>query len=110
MSPSSDATSFRSRLRRVIDRRGLATASSSNSASEVMATLGPREQVHRAEHPPGQAVMAPRSAGPPDQPPHPRRWVVFAIVGVALLMMSIDQTSVATALSALQADLGTSIA
>jgi hypothetical protein len=54
--------------------------------------------------------MAPRSAGPPDQPPHPRRWVVFAIVGVALLMMSIDQTSVATALSALQADLGTSIA
>lgn len=38
------------------------------------------------------------------------RWVVFAVVAIALLMGSIDQTSVATALSTLQADLGASLA
>jgi EmrB/QacA subfamily drug resistance transporter len=47
---------------------------------------------------------------PPDDTPRPRRWLVFAIVGAALLMISIDQTSVATALVQLQADLGTSLA
>lgn len=38
--------------------------------------------------------------------PLPRRWLIFAIVGVALLMISIDQTIVATALQAIQHDLG----
>ena len=30
---------------------------------------------------------------PPDDTPRPRRWLVFAIVGAALLMISIDQTT-----------------
>ncbi|WP_083750622.1 MFS transporter [Kribbella sp. ALI-6-A] len=37
--------------------------------------------------------------------PSPRRWVVFPIVSIALLMASIDQTIVATALNAIQRDL-----
>lgn len=37
----------------------------------------------------------------------PRRHAVFAVVALALLLSSIDHTSVATALSTLQADLGT---
>jgi MFS family permease len=45
-----------------------------------------------------------------DEEPLPRRWTVFAVVGVALLMGSIDQTSVATALPAIQDDLGGSLA
>jgi EmrB/QacA subfamily drug resistance transporter len=50
-------------------------------------------------------------------PPHqtaPRRrlvrWLVFATVVLAMLMHAIDQTSVATALSAMQSDLGSSLA
>jgi MFS family permease len=35
--------------------------------------------------------------------------VVFGVVAIALLMASIDQTAVATALPALQRDLGTSL-
>ncbi|GAA5116283.1 MFS transporter [Pseudonocardia adelaidensis] len=38
------------------------------------------------------------------------RWLVFATVVLAMLMHAIDQTSVATALSAMQADLGASLA
>lgn len=38
------------------------------------------------------------------------RWVVFGTVVLALLMISIDQTSVATALSAMQQDLGSTLA
>lgn len=37
--------------------------------------------------------------------PHPRRWLVFAVVSIALFMASVDQTIVATALSTLQHDL-----
>jgi EmrB/QacA subfamily drug resistance transporter len=37
--------------------------------------------------------------------PHPRRWLIFGIVSLALLMASIDQTIVAIALPALQSDL-----
>ncbi|MCC6870146.1 MAG: MFS transporter [Burkholderiales bacterium] len=44
-----------------------------------------------------------------DQPPSVRRGVVFAIVGLALMMMSIDSTIVATALHALQHELDTTI-
>ncbi|GAB3838343.1 MFS transporter [Kribbella italica] len=38
--------------------------------------------------------------------PSPKRWIVFPIVSIALLMASIDQTIVATALIAIQRDLG----
>jgi MFS family permease len=41
--------------------------------------------------------------------PLPGRWLVFGIVAFALLMGSIDQTSVATALQAIQSDLGGSL-
>ena len=40
----------------------------------------------------------------------PHRYLLFAIVGVAILMISIDQTIVATALVAIQADLDASLA
>lgn len=46
----------------------------------------------------------------PDDEPDPRRWIVFAFVGVAFLMIAMDQTSVATALSSLQRDLGADLA
>lgn len=58
--------------------------------------------------PPAAAVATPPDASP-DDTPRPRRWLVFGIVAVALLMISIDQTSVATALGRLQTDLGTSL-
>jgi EmrB/QacA subfamily drug resistance transporter len=41
---------------------------------------------------------------------HPRRYLAFAIVSIALFMASVDQTVVATALPELQADLDTSLA
>jgi EmrB/QacA subfamily drug resistance transporter len=59
---------------------------------------------------PPAEVAATGVVTPSDDTPRPRRWLVFAIVGAALLMISIDQTSVATALVQLQADLGTSLA
>ncbi|HEV7709913.1 MAG TPA: MFS transporter, partial [Asanoa sp.] len=43
---------------------------------------------------------------PPGPDPLPRRHVVFAVVAIALFMASIDQTIVATALHAIQSDLG----
>ncbi|GAA2851349.1 DHA2 family efflux MFS transporter permease subunit [Pseudonocardia halophobica] len=46
----------------------------------------------------------------PDLAPLPRRRAVFAVVGVALLMFSLDQTSVATALTTLERDLGATLA
>jgi EmrB/QacA subfamily drug resistance transporter len=42
---------------------------------------------------------------PAGDEPSPRRWIVFPIVSIALLMASIDQTIVATALIAIQRDL-----
>jgi MFS family permease len=44
-----------------------------------------------------------------DQPER-RRFVVFGVVAIALLMVSIDQTSVATALPSIQRDLDTTLA
>jgi EmrB/QacA subfamily drug resistance transporter len=38
-------------------------------------------------------------------PPQPRRWLIFGIVSLALMMSSVDQTIVATALPTLQSDL-----
>ncbi len=49
---------------------------------------------------------APAAVAPPDAPAaNPARWRIFGIVSLALLMSSIDQTIVATALPALQHDL-----
>ncbi|HEX2301939.1 MAG TPA: MFS transporter, partial [Pseudonocardiaceae bacterium] len=45
-----------------------------------------------------------------DDEPDPRRWIVFAVVGLSFLMIAMDQTSIATALSSLQRDLGTDLA
>jgi EmrB/QacA subfamily drug resistance transporter len=55
---------------------------------------------------PSRAAAAHETLGEP----LPTRWIAFAVVAAALLMVSIDQTSVATALSALQADLGAPLA
>jgi EmrB/QacA subfamily drug resistance transporter len=59
---------------------------------------------------------APESEAPPDgrpavpgDEPLPRRRLVFGIVAMALFMASVDQTVVATALAAIQHDLGASI-
>jgi MFS family permease len=49
-------------------------------------------------------------AAHPGNEPDRRRWVVFAVVGVAFLTVAMDQTSVATALSSLQRDLRTDLA
>jgi EmrB/QacA subfamily drug resistance transporter len=46
---------------------------------------------------------------PADGDAHPRRYLVFAIVSLALMMASVDQTIVATALPALQRDLHASV-
>ena len=54
-------------------------------------------------HPLSIPVSAP--AVSPTGEPHPRRYLVLGIVSVALLMASVDQTIVATALTALQHDL-----
>ena len=43
--------------------------------------------------------------GMPRAEPAPRRYVVFAVVSLALMMSSVDQTIVATALRAIQHDL-----
>ena len=54
-----------------------------------------------------RAVTVPRAVPvvrAPDEPA-PRRWLIFAIVSLALLMASVDQTIVATALPTLQRDL-----
>ncbi|MBN9790109.1 MFS transporter [Pseudonocardia sp. TMWB2A] len=50
------------------------------------------------------------SAGPPGDDPLPRRVPVFAVVGLALLMFSLDGTSVATALTTISGDLGADLA
>ncbi|MEJ8279393.1 MFS transporter [Pseudonocardia spirodelae] len=49
-------------------------------------------------------------AGPVGEDPLPRRVAVFAVVGLALLMFSLDQTSVATALTTIGGDLGADLA
>jgi EmrB/QacA subfamily drug resistance transporter len=56
--------------------------------------------------PPGPTATQTRTD---DDEPLPRRGLVFAIVSIALFMGSIDQTSVATALTAIQQDMGTQI-
>jgi EmrB/QacA subfamily drug resistance transporter len=42
--------------------------------------------------------------------PDPRRWVVFAVIGVSFLMIAMDQTAIATALSSLQRGLDANLA
>jgi EmrB/QacA subfamily drug resistance transporter len=58
---------------------------------------------------PQQAPAGPQAPVQPQAPiysePQPRRYLVFAIVSLALLMASVDQTIVATALPSLQRDL-----
>lgn len=68
------------------------------------------------EHPAGQVVARrtdgsepATSPGPDDETPPVRRLLIFAIVGLALMMMSIDSTIVATALHDLQQELNTSV-
>jgi MFS family permease len=51
-----------------------------------------------------------QGAEPTGDEPLGTRWVVFGVVAIALLMGSIDQTSVATALPSIQHDLQTSLA
>jgi MFS family permease len=60
---------------------------------------------------PDATAVAPAAAfgGEADQPRR-GRLVVFGVVAIALLMVSIDQTSVATALPSIQRDLDTSLA
>jgi EmrB/QacA subfamily drug resistance transporter len=50
-------------------------------------------------------VTEPDRAAPAGNDPLPRRWTIFAIVSLGLLMASLDQTIVATALPTLQSDL-----
>src|ERR1700760_2184207 len=50
-----------------------------------------------------------RPDAPEGAPPSDRRWLVFAIVSIALFMASIDQTIVATALSAIEKELHSGI-
>jgi EmrB/QacA subfamily drug resistance transporter len=52
------------------------------------------------------ATSSPTAAG---DEPLPRRGIVFAVASIALLMASIDQTIVATALPTIERELGTSI-
>lgn len=53
----------------------------------------------------------PAGTDAPPSPPEasPRRWLIFAVVSVALFMASVDHTVVAIALPSIQADLGTGI-
>ncbi|WP_181783370.1 MFS transporter [Pseudonocardia pini] len=55
-------------------------------------------------------VPPPTAAITGDPAPHPRRHAVFGVVSLALLMFSLDQTSVSTALTTLGADLGAGLA
>jgi MFS family permease len=56
-----------------------------------------------------QVRAADEVSGPPPERPPVHRGLVFTIIALALLMMSIDNTIVATALHSLQHDLQTSI-
>lgn len=56
---------------------------------------------------PNAAAVAAQSA---EEPPRRGRLLVFGVVAIALLMVSIDQTAVATALPSIQRDLDTSLA
>jgi EmrB/QacA subfamily drug resistance transporter len=62
------------------------------------------------ENPDAAAAIASEPAAAASEPagdePRRHRWLVFGIVSIALLMASIDQTIVATALNAIQRDLG----
>ena len=53
--------------------------------------------------------MAPPESAADPGTAAPRRFLVFAIVSLALMMASIDQTIVATALPTLQRDLHTQV-
>lgn len=54
---------------------------------------------------PGRAAVRDATVAPA----HPRRWLIFSIVALGMLMGNIDQNVVATALPTLRADLHTSI-
>lgn len=69
-------------------------------AIDIRAVAGPPQSPPDAAAPADTAC----TAAPVDRP-HPRRWAIFAVVSVALLMSSIDQTIVATALPDLKQDL-----
>ena len=64
----------------------------------------PRQSARDVE--PDPALVQPTRT---HQGPQPGRHLVFAIVSLALLMSSVDQTIVATALGAIQADLHTAV-
>ena len=73
------------------------------------ARTGERVEVPATARPATVAAPAkPASSALPDEP-LPRRRLVFGIVAMALFMASVDQTVVATALAAIQKDLGASI-
>lgn len=78
-------------------------------------TAGPDRSAPRSRAAPGAKSSGRRRLGSPGAPETrdreaPRRVVIFVVVSLALLMSSIDQTIVATALHTLQHGLGTSIA
>lgn len=66
-----------------------------------MASAAPEE--------PATASVERRPVDRPGAAPQARRWAVFVVVSSSLLMISLDQTAIATALSAVQADLGAGI-
>lgn len=68
-----------------------------------------REDSIEPDPTPSHIARAAAPARLPGEEPHARRRIVFAIVSVALFMAAIDQTIVATALPAIQHDLGTRI-
>ncbi|HEV7191731.1 MAG TPA: DHA2 family efflux MFS transporter permease subunit [Jatrophihabitantaceae bacterium] len=55
------------------------------------------------------SLVRPAQARATESVREPRRYLVFAVVAVALFMASVDQTIVATALSTLQRDLGAAV-
>ncbi|MEQ3554665.1 MFS transporter [Pseudonocardia nematodicida] len=65
---------------------------------------------HDTDRPRTVSADPPRPRSGADDPPRPRRYAVFAVVGLALLMFSLDQTSVATALTTISTDLGADLA
>jgi EmrB/QacA subfamily drug resistance transporter len=61
------------------------------------------------ELPPADPAPVTRSESPLSPEAHPRRWLIFGIVALGMLMGNIDQNVVATALPTLHTDLHTSI-
>ncbi len=96
--------------------RATPDTASSEAAATDSASPAPTPPTPATDSTPPTPVAAPT---PPDpaapatatasDEPLPRRGLVFAIVSIALFMGSIDQTSVATALTAIQTDMQTQI-